>query len=320
MQRLSCIPEFYVYNPQRRIGDLIRDEVIPYMRSLAVLPTAMRGEALSRVEIEDVQTFFENLRRSWQEHNQLALEIDAFVMANGSWRRFEISEPALEQAITLFERADRNETEKRLYTAGVKEAIDKAMHAARMRYRLSDEEITLLLELPEPTYWAYRNGVHAQWLLARRGIGFLSAPAPAMATAGLCNIFHAGCEGVLNERRSDKWLRELLLMETEGLLRVFQMWTEVYTAAPEKRVKIGYLTLERPDLKAIQNLIRYDNLVELLFGANLWGVPDLFLRKMTINTLIRLGRIDARDSVLMYSVDELRQSRSRGPRALEARR
>ncbi len=286
---------------------MIRDEVVPYMRSLAVLPTSMKSEALSRVETESTSTFLLNLSRTWREHNELAMEIDLFLKSAAIWQSLEIRESDLDNAVSLFERAVFMENEKRIYSASVKEALDKAMTEARVRYSFNDEEMHSIFGLwGEAPYWIYRDGAHACWLLAQRGVVAFGPTKTPSRTTQLCDTFHGGLEIVLRERLNDDWLKKLTNMSTTSLLEVVVRWDEYVKNGKSRRIKAGYLTLERPELKASQTLIRYDNLIELLFGDNLWGVPDLFLRRMTVNTLVRLGYMDARESVLMYSVDELK--------------
>lgn len=321
MSNLECISEFYAHHPDLRIGAMIRDEVVPYMRSLAVLPTPMKSEALSRVEAESTPTFLRNLERTWREHNELALEIDLFLKGAAIWQSLEIQESDLDNAVALFERAVLVEDEKRIYSASVKEALNKAMAQARIKYSFNQEDMNSIFGLwGEAPYWIYRDGAHACWLLAQRGVMAFGPTETPPLTAQLCTTFHGGSEMVLRERLNDSWLKKLVNMSTTSLLEVVNHWNEYVTSGKSRRIKAGYLTLERPELKASQTLIRYDNLIELLFGENLWGVPDLFLRRMTVNTLVRLGYADARESVLMYTVDELKNRNRLGNQVLYLRR
>lgn len=321
MTELTCISEFYAHHPSLRIGELIRNEVVPYMRSLAVLPASMKNEALSRVEAESTITFLGNLERTWHEHNELAKEIDVFLRRSAVWSDLEISEPYLEEAVLLFERAVVIEDEKRIYSASVKEALDKAMAEARARYSFSEEDMHSIFGLwGEAPYWIYRDGAHACWLLAQRNVMAVGPTETPIRTSQLCALFHGGSELVLKERLEDSWLKKLGNMDTPSLLRVVDHWREYVTSGKSRRIQAGYLTLERAELKASQTLVRYDNLIEILFGENLWGVPDLFLRRMTINTLVRLGYTDARESVLMYSTDELKSRSVLGPQTAHLRR
>lgn len=306
MSLFDCVPRFYAHHPCVKIGNLIRREVVPYMRSLAVLSPELQQETLQRVGAESAAEFFNNLARTWKEHNAFAMEIDRFLSNHANWATLQMREEWLTEALTLFERAHRIETEKRLYTAGVKEALDKAIDQCRPRYRLSDKTLALLLGLQEPSYWSFRNGAHASWRLSQNGVSSSNAPIPQIDTSQLCKIFHSGCSDVLSERLSEPWLAKLVTMDVEALKKVVQSWSETHVDGRKRQTELGYLVIERPELKAIQNLIKYDNLTEMLFGSNLWGVPDLFLRRLTVNALVRLGSIDSRESVLMYTVDELK--------------
>ncbi len=321
MSTLACISEFYAHHPDLRIGAMIRDEVVPYMRSLALLPVPMQNEALSRVKAESTTTFLQNLERTWRVHNELATEIDLFLRRSAVWQSMEIAELDLDEAVSLFERAVIVEDEKRIYSASVKEALDKAMAEARAKYSFTEEDMHSIFGLwGEAPFWIYRDGVHACWLLAQRGVVAVGPTETPVRVAQLCEIFHAGSEMVLRERLEDSWLNKLVNMDTPSLLKVVDHWREYVASGKSRRIKAGYLILERPELKSSQTLVRYDNLVEIFFGENLWGVPDLFLRRMTVNTLVRLGYVDARESVLMYSVDELKNRTVHGFDAAHLRR
>jgi hypothetical protein len=127
-----------------------------------------------------------------------------------------------------------------------------------------------------------------------------------MSESRLCELFHAGYVEVLMERLKEKPLSALMNMSDEELLRKAESWARFADHSRTKRVQLTYLLLERAELRAIQELIRCDNLTEILFGFNLFGIPDLFLRRFYVNTCIHLGALDQRESVLFYAADELR--------------
>lgn len=307
MTKLNCIPKFYLHYPKLRIGNLIREEVIPYVKRFTSLPLHIAEEAICRAETETASGFFRNLERSWLEHNAFAVEIDRFLESNAVWPDFAIQINSLSSAISLFEKAVMVENQKRIYSAGVKHALDRVMKNAAARYRLSEEEIRTIFTLWEPSFWVYRNGAHASWVLSQRS----KVPnSSSISVKELCNVFHGGSELVLSERSEESWLLKLRQADASSLLAISQQWLTCAAESAMRETEADYLALERPDLKAARNLVRYDNLTELLFGENLWGLPDLLLRKMVVNSLVRLGRIDSRQSVLMYSVAEIKQGKT----------
>lgn len=302
--KLNCIPRFYAHYPKLRIGTLIRDEVVPYVKRFDSLPPKIAEKAISRAEAETTPQFFGNLERSWLDHNKLASNIDCFLESNANWNNFEVRRDSLSSAIAMFEEAVQVEDEKRVYSAGVKHALNRVMEVATVRYRLSDEEIRKVFTLWHPSFWVFRNGAHASLVLSQR----TEVPNfSSMSTQELCNVFHGGSELVLRERGHEPWFARLKQMDSTSLQLISEQWQAYVSAGVSLEIEAGYLTLGRPDLQAARNLVRYDNLTELLFGENLWGLPDLLLRKMTVNTLVRLGRLDARSSVLMYDIAEIKE-------------
>lgn len=300
---LKSIGIFNGYHPSVRIGHLIRDEVIPYARTFQVLPVAMQEEALTRARTESSQRYFTHLSDAWEAHNQLAATIDAFLVRSVEWSDVRIKDSFVRQACSLYEQAVVVEDEKRTYSAGVKALLDRAMHEALTRYRFSEKDMDDVFTLWEAPYWVYRNGAHAMWLLAERGVSH--AGTPRYNRQKLCSEFHAGYDFVLDERHTENWLSRLINADTKTLLAAVQQWLGYGDPCHDARTRAGYLMLGRKDLKAARQILRYDNLIEPLFGDNLWGIPDLLLRKAVINTLVERGTLDRRASVLLYSIDEI---------------
>jgi len=294
---------FFQYLAASTLANLdqeIASEVLPYVKTFNALPDQIQVEARYVAETLNPVEYFNNLSGAWKDHNELASTIDDYLFQIYSGQLSPDSCFALKQARELLERAFATEHNKRIYSAGVKIALDRYIESAIARYNLLPDELYILLTPGVVNFWTSYRGEHAEYIYATK-----KSPRAASALREcLCKRFHAEEEAIFNSRlgRDFREFHDYTLSELNWIIKEFQACK---AKVNELGIKGFYLTLEKPDLKYVQRIISYDNYEEYLFGYNLFGIPDLYLRRQMINTLVNHGAIDKRNGVLFYSKDEL---------------
>lgn len=283
----------------RGIDLTIRNEVLPYVKQFKSLPTDIQEDAKSVAEQESINCFFNNLKESWRQHNRTAMEVDAFLALFYGGRVALNDVSTLRHARRLIAEAFAVERKKRVYSAGVKSALEYHLPLLTDRFCLSQDDLNILLSIGRLNFWMYRYGEHCLYLLAKME----GNPRAKKIKKNIINVFHAG-EHILFSSRIDDICRRVSgsrsLLEKEVI-----NYERLARRARDIGIQGGYLTLGRADLKSVQGLIQYDNLDEYLFGYNLYGVPDLLLRKEVTRFLTGLGYLVELPSVLQYTEEEI---------------
>jgi hypothetical protein len=282
------------------IDQEIESEVLPYVKTFNALPDQVQAEARYVAETLNPVEYFNNLYGAWKDHNELARTIDGYLFQIYSGQLSPDSCFALKQARKLLEQAFETEHRKRVYSAGVKIALDRYIQLALERYNLSQKGFYILLTPGVMNFWTSYQGEHAEYVYAEK----TSANGIGAIKDRLCKMFHAE-EEIIFSSRLKKDFGEIQDYTPSQLKLIIDEFQKYKSNVRELVVKGFYLTLGRPDLEYIQKIISYDNCQEYLFGCNLYGIPDLYLRRLMIQTLVNRAVIDSRDGVFFYSKDEL---------------
>jgi hypothetical protein len=282
----------------KQIDNVVSMEVTPYIKTMGALPERIQKAAYEAAESEQGDGYLGNLICAWRQHNDLASEIDRFLVELYTGKRTLYEVSTIQQARIFLPKVYETEDRKRIYSVGVKLALDINLKRATQRYSLTEEEKTLLLSCWIPDFWTYRLHSHADYVFEN-----LSGYPDDEKRATLANTFHAG-EPVLLHQRLPQILGENRLTK-EAAQRIIADCVLTETRVRDFAVTGCYLVISRPDLKAIQKLVQYDNREEYLFSSNMFGMPDFFLRKEIAHVLISAGIIEQRPSIVFYSQNEL---------------
>ncbi len=255
-----------------QIDTIVSIEVTPYIKTIGALPQIIQEAAAQAAEHESGETYFENLARAWKQHNDLALELDKFLVNLYTGKQSFAELSTIRQARAFLPKAFQTEDEKRIYSAGVKLALDATIRKAQKKYSLTEEQKTLLLSIWIPDFWTYRLKCHTEYFLDR-----LYGICTSERATFLADTFHAG-ELTLLKRRLPHIMGSENLSEKDAQKMLAQL-EETEQNVKNLSSKGCYLVMGRSDLKAIQHLVQYDNRVEYLFSCNLYGMPDFFFRK-----------------------------------------
>lgn len=281
----------------KNIDLIVEDEVIPYIKSIRSLPSNIQHDVRTAATQESIESFLNNLKDSWQKHNELAIRIDDY-LASFYKGDFTLSNTeVLESTQRLICEAFSAEKKKRVYSAGVKIALEHHLPQLKNRYCLSKEDVNLLLTSWRPDFWTFRYGEHCLYRLAQIENGL-----DLDTEQELADMFHAG-EKVLLKSRLPIICGKF--QDKKSLRRKVAVYRQNIRNIKEIEIHGGYLVLGRNDLKSVQELVQYDNRNEYLFGYNLFGIPDLFLRKEITKFLVKMGYLRALPSVLQYSEKQI---------------
>lgn len=301
MEKLKS-PEQYsaTSNFRRDIEEDIREEVLPHIRLFEKLDPKTQKRSEDEAGHMTPLHFFSSLENSWLEHNKFARTIDRFLIKALDWAELKIKEPHLLRAYVLTKKAYAIEERKRALSAGVKLSLDKSIRQSKDRYRLSEDQLRLISTLWEPSFWHVWQRDHVLYTLKQK-----RGEEVQEFKKELIKKFHADSESVLNKRLQKGMLKKLQDKSIFELEEMHRSLHALEVEMKEGKVRVGYLTIGRPDLQAIQNLLRYDNLIEYIYGINLNGVPDYLLRKGLTNTLIANNVLQKKDSVVLYKLEEI---------------
>lgn len=283
----------------KNIDAVINAEVIPFVKSFQSLSIEIQNKARTVAMKESPCCFVNNLKHSWQIHNKTALDIDGFLTSlyKGDIRLDNIE--ILNIASKLLSKAFDSERKKRIYSAGLKISIDYHLPKLISRYNLSREDVNTLLSIWKVNFWTYRYGEHCLYRLRQIKKKLQTKD----VQQSIISIFHAG-ENTLFKSRFGKicgnaFNNSVLLKREVANYKRHILRTKNF------EIHGIYLTQNRPALKSIQELILYDNREEYVFGYNLYGIPDLFLRKELVNFLVKRKYLPLFSSVLKYTKKEI---------------
>lgn len=292
---------FFSYVPAsviEQIDSVVSMEVTPYIKTMGALPEKIQVAANKAAENESAGEYLSNLMSAWRAHNDLAAEIDLFLVQLYSGRRSFSEISVIQQARAFLPRVYQTEDMKRIYSVGVKIALHVNIHRATRRYSLTEKQKTLLLSCWVPDFWTYRLHAHSDYVLDK-----LSGRPINKKRTDLANAFHAGEPGLLDRRLSNILGKNS--PTTQDVQKIITQCIHSEEIVRTFAVNGGYLCMGRSDLRSIQSLVQYDNRVEYLFSSNMFGMPDFFLRKEIAHVLVSTGVIEHRPSIVFYSQNEL---------------
>ncbi len=277
----------------------IRKEVMPFLRRFESLPEKIQKESSIRATSLNLFEYQSALAQGWSSHNSVAKDIDTFLTEVRSTDD-SLSLCHIQTLHSLLDQAFAVEHEKRVMSAGVKIILERSIEYVKKKIQLTDEELRLSLTVSVPNFWIVYNARHLEFFL-RSLRGAKNAP---ILGDRLRTDFHGSNELVMHGR-----IEREFLSSSRSSLKILKAMVSKYKAIDSRlrnrSLEGAYIALERPDLQAIRSIMTYDNFDEYCFGQNLFGIPDLFLRRFAIDLLVKRGLVERRDCVLFYSEEEI---------------
>jgi len=140
---------------------------------------------------------------------------------------------------------------------------------------MSPEERQLLLTIPHESFWIQYHVDHLDYILAKKG----KSPNLETIEKNLLEKYHANDELIFSGRM--KKFKEYDEMDQEAIERV----KESMLMDDDHKIRHRYLTLERPRLKSIRDILEFDNIEEYAILKKLVGISGFVLRKKVLEYL-----------------------------------
>lgn len=279
------------------IDEEIKKEVVPFLSKIELLPKQVQLAAMEEAYSRTPSDYCIALASAWRQHNELAKKIDAFVTY---FYKNETAPKRTDIGImeVLLRKAFAVEEQKRILSAGVKPCLEYWISHIRLKAHLSEEELLVALTTDIPGYWLVYEARHTEYLLSCQN----KNPEQVEQKRRLVRDFHASNDLVMKGRMETQ---NMFLRSKKVLSDRFLSFKKAEKIFRERAHEGWYRGLENSIISGIRDLMCYDNFFEYSFGYNLFGIPDLFLRKLALATLIKKGLIDKRDCVLLYLEKEI---------------
>lgn len=236
--------------------------------------------------------YYKKLRESWNSVIEVNAAIDTFLYRRDqspfaeSWslRELELSLGLLDKALAL-------EHEKNIYSGGLKKKIDYEIQKAKDKYKLTEAEQNLLGTLSTGTFHERYVTDHERYFLATE------TEKPALYEE-LLKLYH-GNDVQLFEARLKSFA-----FEEKGEDQMKKSLAALDENIRERAIKKVGLMAERPDLKDIETLLRFDNWDEYLYTYTYKAFPEAMLRERLTTLAIEEGEAGEGQTFLDFSHEE----------------
>ena len=294
MQKESLKSQIIPEEWKEDIDEIVADELLSANRYFA-----KENPLISKLVDEEIKkppgSFLGELRGRWNWHNdfyenKLEPALDTLLEKDS----FELSLLQVKTLAGAYRASSLVDQATLVTSAAIKKYLDKWIPQLSEKFQLKDEEISLLTLPSQEPQWVEYYRDHLRYLLAEKEDIKLAEELKRK----LLSKYHAGDEKIFNGRLAHQFsaypLRDPALMEE----RIAQLKTD-----ESKQAASAYLVMERPELKAIQDIVTFDNVEEYEIVKSLIGISGFILRKKTLQYL-KESKILKRDGGIYEFSDE----------------
>lgn len=241
------------------------------------------------------EKFFSELKRRWEWHHEfyeellepalpLLLEENIFSL---SPRQIKL----IREAYLVGSLVDQATI---IFSGGIKKHLENWIPSFVKKYSLKEEELDLLLGLsPIETYDSQYLADHLEYLAMRKR----KDKNVESKRDFLIEEYHAGIPEIFEMRFSQNRLKDY----QERTISQLQEDIKKLKSGKEKRDKVIYIILERPDLKAVRKIIKYDTNEERKIMRELIGISGFVLRKKVLKYLVESKILPTMNDIYYYS-------------------
>ncbi len=220
--------------------------------------------------------FYKDLVERWGWHNEfyeklLEPSIDFLLEA----KHTELSPEQIKVIIQVYQTASMVDVSTLQISGAIKKNIDKWINDPIFS-QLSEKERNLAITPPQENFWLKYHIDHLQYIKA---LNLGDKETAKKLKLELLNKYHINDEKIFLGRqkpfsRYDEKSIEKIDKEIESL-----------SISPEQKIEHFYLTMERPTLKSIRDILIYDNVEEYRLLTSLFGISGFILRKKILEYL-----------------------------------
>lgn len=254
------------------------------------------------------ELFYDDLQKRWEWHNRFyedLLEPALPAMIEEDYK--ELSLLQVDVLRDSYKTASLVDQATLIITASIKKHIAKWIDDESLSY-LSEDKKSKLLTLPVDSFWTQYHIDHLKYIIAKKQ----SDSQINEIRNQLLKKYHAGDEAIFNGRlKKFNHYLDLGIDELENKSRSMKLDSDA-------KIHNFYLTIEKPRLKAIQDILIYDNIEEKKIETMLIGISGFILRKKILgylkksNVMDNGGKIyEFPDDVILEGLNSLRNDQAK---------
>lgn len=279
---------------KRDIDGVVERELVGANRYFAEANPRL-GELIEEISTLPPTEFYQELRSRWNWHNQFyedLLEPALPLLLEPSAISLTPSQIVLIRDV--YRTSSLVDQATLVVSAAIKKHVEGWMEILPECRALDNEEARMLVTSPRDSYPTRYLIDHLLYLIAEKDgleVGHIRQD--------LLERYHAGDEDIFAGRL--KQLAPLPCFEAKRLKEIVQ---ELECQA-DRRIRSFYLTLERPRLKVIQNILDYDNNEEKRIVRELIGISGFVFRKEVLRYLAETDILPGGKGIYEYQDDTI---------------
>jgi len=291
-RKRKLIPDEWKEN----IDEIIRVELVEANRYFAKVNPfiSQKVEEISQLPPD---LFIIELKQRWDWHHRFYEDLLEPILPFLTPKdHLELSPANVQLLIKSYEVSSLVDQATLITSAAIKKNIQNWL--ATRRQSLSIEERSVLLTPPTETFWAQYTIDHIRYILAKKK----NIQNAQNLYIYLLNKYHLGDESIFRGRfRQFKRYENYSEQELVSII-------DRLTIERDYKIKHFYTILERPDLKAITELLIYDNYDEPWIVYNLVGISGFILRKKILEYLNNSDVLPNNGKIYSLSDQEVMQA------------
>lgn len=297
----KIIPESWKEN----IDEIVSTELVGANRYFAAKDENI-ASLIENESAHDPVTYLRDLHERWDWHNDFYENLlEPSISSLLPKSAFELSPSQVENLIKIYPICSLVDQSTIVMSAGIKKCVENSI--AKRYSHFTDEEKMMMITPPNESYWITYRADHLEYIASQLN----DDPGWPDKEEKLLMKYHIGDRTIFNSRLkkfSNDFNRDANDIRKE---------IEELKISNSYKTKHFYLTLESPRLKAIRDLLEYDNIEEYRIMKNLIGISGFIFRKKIIEYLKEtkliekeVGIYDLDDEKILELLSKLKEYRS----------
>lgn len=293
----QIIPEEWKEN----IDQILSNELLDANRYFAEINPKL-SQLIENESNKTPEIFLQDLRERWEWHNRFyenLLEPALPLFLEDNYLELSLLQThALKDAYAVSSLVDQATL---MMSAAIKKHINKWMEDESVSYLNEKEKSEILTPSTDP-FWVQYHVDHLKYIIAKKR----GDPQLNEIEKNLSGEYHVNDQKIFNSRL--KHFSHYFDMDADDI----EKKSGEMVVDDNKKVSQFYLTLERPRLKAIRDILLFDNVEEKKIATTLIGISGFVLRKKILqylneaNILKNDGKIyEFPDNIILEGLDKL---------------
>lgn len=283
------------------IDQILSNELLNANRYFAEINPKI-SQLIEKESNKTPEIFLQDLKERWEWHNRfyenLLEPALPLLLENNHIELSLLQARALKDAYAVSSLVDQATL---MMSAAIKKHINKWMEDKSVSFLNEKEKSEIITPSVDP-FWVQYHIEHLKYIIAQKR----SDPQLNEIEKGLLEEYHVDDRKIFNSRL--KHFSHYFDMEVDDIEKKAQEMV----VDDNKKISQFYLTLERPRLKAIRDILLFDNIEEKKIATTLIGISGFVLRKKILqylneaNILKNDGKIyEFSDNIILEGLDKL---------------